>query len=271
MEDSPYFDPAAIAVYERVTAPFQFAPPAGDLVAMLRLASDAVVLDVGTGTGVVARAARSALGPTGLIVGVDGSIDMLRCARRATARLAVAQVPTLPFRDCTFDAVMAGFVVAHFESYEGGLTEMARVCRTNGRLGVSVWGSAPNAAAAIWSDTAGQYAARERLNAAFHDHIPWDEWFSERGNVSRALETAGLASVAIDTRHYTVRMPTPDYLRSRETSMQGMVLRRAVTDRQWDEFRERAAAVFRSEFGETVEYVRDVHFGVGTKPFNPGG
>jgi ubiquinone/menaquinone biosynthesis C-methylase UbiE len=265
MHKSPYSDPAMAGVYESVAARLQFAAPGRDLVDFVGVDKGDSVLDVGTGTGVIAGAARMAAGPSGFIVGVDAAMEMVRLARKETASLLVGRVPGLPFCDESFDAVIAGFVVSHFESYIDGLTDMIRVCRTAGRVGMSSWGSLPNPAATLWADTAAHYAPREQLTEAFLKHIPWDTWFSRVENVAKALETAGLSSIVTETRCYSVRMPTREYLLSREASVQGLVLHEALTSVQWENFTRRVAEAFQEKFGEIVEYPRDAHFGVGTK------
>src|SRR5262245_55358267 len=265
MQESPYLDPAMVAIYDRIAAPFQFAAPAGDLVKIARVLEGAVVLDVGTGTGLVAAAARAAAGVTGTVIATDAAFEMIRVARKGTSDIVVAQVPGLPFPNKTFDAVIAGFVVSHFDSYLDGLREMIRVSRTGGRIGMSAWGSAPNPAASLWSDIAAQFAPRAQLNEAFVKHIPWDTWFSRIENVAEALRAAGLTSITTETRFYAVRMRTQDYLLSREASMQGLILRRQLTSAQWDDFNMTVAEAFESKFGDLVEYERDAHFGVGTK------
>lgn len=265
MNESPYLDPAMVAVYERIAAPFQFEAPANDLVKIAGLLEGGVILDVGTGTGVVAEAARGAVGTNGAVFATDAAVEMIRHVRKDTAHRVVASVPGLPFADETFDAVIAGFVVSHFESYLDGLREMLRVCRAGGRVGMSAWGAIPNPAASLWSDIAAQFAPREQLNEAFLKHIPWDTWFSRIENVDEALRTAGLTSVVTETRFYQVRMPTQDYLLSREASMQGLILRRRLTAALWDEFTTTAAKAFESGFGGWVEYERDAHFGIGTR------
>jgi ubiquinone/menaquinone biosynthesis C-methylase UbiE len=265
MHKSPYSDPAMASVYESVAARLQFAAPGRDLVEIVGVTEGDRVLDVGTGTGVVAAAGRTMAGQTGFIVGSDAAVEMLRLARKETANLVVARVPELPFADETFDAVIAGFVVSHFERYVDGLTDMIRICRNGGRVGMSAWGSLPNPAATLWADIAGQYAPREQLTEAFLKHIPWDTWFSRIENVAEALETAGLSSVVTETRCYSVRMPTHEYLLSREASVQGLVLREALSSVQWHDFTTKVADAFQDKFGEIVEYERDAHFGVGTK------
>src|SRR4029450_4210048 len=67
-------------IYARVHAP-RMALPAKDLVEFVRVTPGARVVDVGTGPGVVARAAAEAAGAGGTVVGIDQSIAMLRHAR----------------------------------------------------------------------------------------------------------------------------------------------------------------------------------------------
>jgi ubiquinone/menaquinone biosynthesis C-methylase UbiE len=265
MKESPYLDPAMVVIYERIAARFHFAAPASDLVKIVGVPEGGMVLDVGTGTGVVAAAAGAAVGLSGTVVGTDAAFEMIRLARNKTPNVVVAHVPGLPYSDETFDVVIAGCVVSHFHDYAQGLQDMVRVCRIGGRVGMTVWGSVPNPAANLWSDIATQYAGREQLNEAFLKHIPWEAWFSRIENVAQALSEAGLSSVFTKTTFYKVRMPSNDYLLSREASMQGLVLRRRLTSEQWDDFTIAVAEVFQNKFGDWVEYQRDAHFGVGTK------
>src|SRR5262245_33197737 len=117
MRDSQYSNPATASVYARIAAPLQFTPQANDLVSMVGLRQGAVVLDVGTGTGVVAAAANALVGRAGTVVGMDAASEMIRFANKERASLVIGQVPGLPFSDESFDAVIAGFVVSHFESH----------------------------------------------------------------------------------------------------------------------------------------------------------
>src|SRR5262249_29872627 len=111
MHKSPYSDSTIAGVYKRVAAPLQFAAPGRDLVEIVGVRPGNIVLDVGTGTAVVAGAARMAAGPSALIVGVDASMEMVRLAPKEAASFVLAQVPDLPFSDASFDSVIAGFVV----------------------------------------------------------------------------------------------------------------------------------------------------------------
>jgi demethylmenaquinone methyltransferase / 2-methoxy-6-polyprenyl-1,4-benzoquinol methylase len=90
------------------------------------------VLDVATGTGVVARQARAV---TPSVIGLDPSIGML-VAGREKARLASVQGKSerLPFRNASFDLISIGFALRHFADLDAVFRECARVLRPNGKL-----------------------------------------------------------------------------------------------------------------------------------------
>src|SRR5215213_5011195 len=71
--------------YERYMVPPLFAPAAEHLLAVARLRPGERVLDVGTGTGIVARLAAPNVRPTGTVTGLDTSPAMLSVARAMAA------------------------------------------------------------------------------------------------------------------------------------------------------------------------------------------
>lgn len=99
--------------------------------------ADGLVLDVGTGTGKLARALARRM-PRGRAVGVDFTPAMLRAGQPALrferVDLAVADGLRLPFADDRFDAVVSGFLVRNLADVPGGLREQVRVLRGGGRL-----------------------------------------------------------------------------------------------------------------------------------------
>src|SRR5215813_12134376 len=66
------------------------------------------VLDVGAGTGRLARAVQAA-DPTRHVVGVDFALEMLRQAADRV-QMAAGDAQRLPFADGQFDAVVSGFL-----------------------------------------------------------------------------------------------------------------------------------------------------------------
>ena len=90
------------------------------------------VLDIATGTGVVAR---EAITITPHVVGLDPSYGML-AAGRAKAKLTNVQAKSesLPFAPQSFDLITIGFAMRHFADLKHVFTECARVLRPGGRL-----------------------------------------------------------------------------------------------------------------------------------------
>ncbi|WP_084774985.1 class I SAM-dependent methyltransferase [Streptomyces sp. MOE7] len=100
------------------------------------------VLDVGTGTGSVAAAA----GARGArVIAVDAEPDMARRTRDAVpgARVQIAALPQLPFRDGRFDATVGNFVLNHVGRPRAALAELRRVTRPGGRIALTVWAAPP--------------------------------------------------------------------------------------------------------------------------------
>jgi SAM-dependent methyltransferase len=100
----------------------------------------AVVADVGCGTGRALPALRAAVGPSGLVLGVEVTPQMLLAARRAgrdrAAALVLADALRLPLADATLGGIFAAGLVNHLPDPGAGLRELARVTRPGGRLAI---------------------------------------------------------------------------------------------------------------------------------------
>jgi demethylmenaquinone methyltransferase/2-methoxy-6-polyprenyl-1,4-benzoquinol methylase len=93
------------------------------------------VLDVATGTGLVARGAVGILGEARRVIGVDPSRGMLGEARRALASpLVQGRGEALPFRNDLFDMLSMGFALRHVPDLEIAFQEYRRVLKPGGRL-----------------------------------------------------------------------------------------------------------------------------------------
>ena len=103
------------------------------------------VLDVGCGTGVLARAAAARVGDPGHVAAVDPNDGMLAVARHAEAgidwRAGIAE--QLPFPDRSFDRTVSQFALMFFTDPKGALRELSRVTRRDGRLALMVWDQLP--------------------------------------------------------------------------------------------------------------------------------
>jgi SAM-dependent methyltransferase len=224
------------------------------------------VLDVGSGTGVLAAELVRALGASGCVVAADPSIAMLSNSQPHTlCHRLVARMPGLPFPNATFDAAAASFVISHLADDAAGLTDMIRVCKSRGRVGLTAWGTFPNPAGTLWKQVAMAVEGSEGLGEAFASVIPGEEEWSGSSSFERALREAGLTNTMVVTRDFVVTVSTSDYVAMKSASVEGTLLRRMLTAARWDRFAADVNNAFRSRFGETVQYRRDFLAGVGTK------
>jgi ubiquinone/menaquinone biosynthesis C-methylase UbiE len=97
-----------------------------------------VAIDVGCGTGRALPPLRMAVGPSGAVVALDITPEMLDMARPAAtlaaASLVLADARALPFPDGSVDAIFAAGLVNHLPDTKAGLRELARVTRPGGLL-----------------------------------------------------------------------------------------------------------------------------------------
>jgi ubiquinone/menaquinone biosynthesis C-methylase UbiE len=97
------------------------------------------VLDVGTGTGLVAHLVAAKVSP-GTVIGIDLSDKMLSIARskeRKNTQFVGMAAERLVFRPETFDLVTMGEALAYLSDPADALAEANRVLRPGGRLAVS--------------------------------------------------------------------------------------------------------------------------------------
>jgi len=133
----------AAEVYEEFFIPALFGQWPERLLGAAEVAAGHSVLDVGCGTGVLARAAARRVGDSGRIVGIDPNAGMLVVAERAPERVewTTGVAESLPFEEGEFDRVMSQFVLMFLEDRQRALSEMARVVKADGRVAVATWSS----------------------------------------------------------------------------------------------------------------------------------
>jgi SAM-dependent methyltransferase len=99
------------------------------------------VLDIGSGTGIAAAAAR---GEDRTVMGVDGAAAMLQIARAEVpdVTFAVMDFHHLEFEDGAWDVAISSHALLFSEDRVAALREWRRVVRAGGRLSLSVPGPA---------------------------------------------------------------------------------------------------------------------------------
>jgi demethylmenaquinone methyltransferase/2-methoxy-6-polyprenyl-1,4-benzoquinol methylase len=124
--------------YDRINAIFSFGTGARyrrDALRRAGLAPGERVLDVATGTGLVAREALGIVGQAGEVVGLDLSAGMLREARGSLPiALVQARAEALPLADTSVDLVSMGYALRHVPDLVLTFSEFRRVLRPGGRV-----------------------------------------------------------------------------------------------------------------------------------------
>lgn len=125
--------------YERIEHVLAFGSgPGYRRQALLRggLVAGMQVLDVGIGTGLVAREALKIIGASGKLVGVDPSPGMMAHVNAAEVELVQGFAEALPRPDASSDFVSMGYAIRHISDVASAFSEFHRVLRPGGRLTV---------------------------------------------------------------------------------------------------------------------------------------
>lgn len=206
--------------YERYLVPDLFAPWADDLVKRMALHPGEHVLDVGCGTGIVARRAAQQVGDDGVVVGVDLNEGMLDVARKKSAEMDPAiewrqgDATDLPFDDGSFDAVVCQQVLQFIPEPEKALREMGRVLAPGGRLGVGVLRSLEyNPAYALLTEALAAHVGGE---AAEMMRSPFSAW--NASDLRLLVQGSGFETVTTTIEISSMRYPSVEEFLRREAA-----------------------------------------------------
>lgn len=135
---SPSYGTNAAENYEKYFVPVIGAPFALDLVNEAGLRPGERVLDVGCGTGTIARLAAERVGANGRVAGLDVNAAMLNVARSLPSANPIKWYETaaesIPLPDHSFDVVFCSLSLQFFTDKLAALREMHRVLKPGGRV-----------------------------------------------------------------------------------------------------------------------------------------
>ncbi len=196
--------------YERWVVPFVSHPMVLPLLDLAALRPGERVLDLATGTGVVARLAARRVTPGGAVTGLDLNDEMLKVARELPLPPALqiewrhGSALALPFDDGAFDVVVCQQGFQFFPDRMRALQEMRRVLRATGRVALSVFTGPSPYFMALRDAVARHVSAEAARSTAAGFSLGDAEEFRD------LLKGAGFHNVLVHHVRLTLRLPAPD-------------------------------------------------------------
>lgn len=259
------------ATYEAFMVPPLFGPWAAKLVTAVDPRPGEHVLDVACGTGIVARTVAAHASGEAEIAAIDLNPQMLEVARDVSASdgqtitWQQGRAEEMPFATGSFDVVLCQFSLMFFSNPGAALSEMRRVLRGGGRVGLSVF------------QEIDRHPFYRALDEAIERHLgesAVSAIFSlgNRDKLEQLLVDAGFHDVQITPVSMTASFPNPDGFLAGEIdvdtaaipAMQGLdtAARQELTETLTQEMTQPLAAVTSND---RVEMPFHVWFGFGRR------
>ncbi len=229
---------------------------------------DEIVLDIGTGTGIVPRVLAELTPGTGLRVGCDRSAGMLMRARERVAGLSVlvADATALPFADKSFHLATASFVLSHIHDYPRALSEALRVLKPSGRLAVSSWAPHSDPYNTAWEECLAGAVDRQDAARAVAEFVPWEEHFSQEEALDAALRGTGFVTLVSEAVEVESNVTVDQLVEDRELSSRGRWARHVLGAQDWARVRAAAREQLDAHFGSSIRYLRRAFIVIARKP-----
>jgi demethylmenaquinone methyltransferase / 2-methoxy-6-polyprenyl-1,4-benzoquinol methylase len=104
------------------------------VIELARMRSNSRLLDLGTGTGDLAREALAQF-PRAKVIAADFTLEMMRVGKQnGDLNFSAADALHLPFDDGSYNAVVSGFLMRNVIDLQKALQEQYRVLRKGGRM-----------------------------------------------------------------------------------------------------------------------------------------
>jgi demethylmenaquinone methyltransferase/2-methoxy-6-polyprenyl-1,4-benzoquinol methylase len=104
------------------------------VVQLARLNQNSRLLDLGTGTGDLAREVLAQF-PQAKVIAADFTLEMMRVGQKnGVLNFSSADALCLPFKNSLFDAVVSGFLMRNVIDLQKALEEQYRVLKNGGRI-----------------------------------------------------------------------------------------------------------------------------------------
>ena len=104
------------------------------VIKLARMTNNASLLDLGTGTGDLAREALTQF-PQARVTAADFTLQMMRVGKKnGSLNFSTADALHLPFNNSAFDAVISGFLMRNVINLDKAIEEQYRVLKNGGRI-----------------------------------------------------------------------------------------------------------------------------------------
>ena len=196
-------------IYENNLVPTLFGQWAPQVADAAGITAGDRVLDVGCGTGVLAREATARVGSSGRVTGLDRDEGMLAVAQRIEpdAEWRRGDAIDLPFDDESFDVVVSQFSLMYFSDRIAALQEMKRVLAPEGRLAVAVWGPFERATGyVLLAEIAERHGGETATNILKAPHVLGDE-----AKLTMLFKESGYENPETTLREGTYTQPSIEY------------------------------------------------------------
>ena len=105
-----------------------------EVISLTKLRPHASLLDLGTGTGDLARQALTQY-PKANVTAADFTLEMMRVGKKnGDLNFSSADALNLPFKETSFDAVVSGFLMRNVIDVQQALKEQLRTLKPGGRI-----------------------------------------------------------------------------------------------------------------------------------------
>lgn len=195
--------------YARLWSP-AIQPPGLDLVARLPISGARVVLDLGTGTGNLLPAIRTAAGSDALVIGIDASPEMLEVSTTEEP-LCVMDLHAPAIAPGSCDGAVMSFVIFQVQNPEAVLRAIRRCLRPGGHLGLTSWQRADRRDHIIWKEEL------QRVDVSMPKRAPdIVDLTDTREKIEGLLLAAALQPQAVWVERHTFRWTQEDLLEQGE-------------------------------------------------------
>jgi len=166
----------------------------GNPTAVADLHEGEVVLDLGSGGGIDVILSARRVGPTGVVYGLDMTDEMLALAQRNAAEAGATNVhflkgviEAIPLPASSVDVIISNCVINLSVDKPAVLTEMARVLKPGGRIGIS--------------DVVAEDHLTAEERAERGSYVGCIAGALSRGEYEAGLDAAGFEQVSVDFTH----------------------------------------------------------------------